>query len=586
MDFYFYFRSATSNGKSFIFRGFRVLLSTCSFLIFLHSFAYAQQSLPDLSQQQLQQYQQRQRELGRIAPPNNTIIEGTQQPAAPETGVCIAINKIEVDGADHLSPAKIQSAMRPYIGRCLGLSGIQEVINAINELYVKNGDITSRAYLPQQDLSGGSLKIIVVEGKLEAFKFDGQKPSWHQMAAFPGLEGKILNLRDLEQGLEQMNRLPGWNATMQVTPGSKQGQSVVVITAPSAPILTGRAWVDNNGSQQTGRWDGNISANLADPLGLLGLYSFEYNRNVFPATTDRESNYLTASFSIPHGYWTFFGDFNYSNYRYNVFDVVGNIKLSGWTQQVDVGIDRVLQRGQTDKTTLEFRYTHKQINSSLDNITLETGSEALSSVASRLSYSRNIWGGAWYTTLGLQWGLPPGEGTAETLPVTADYVPHAAYVKPTIDINGYQPITINGQHLIWEPSLHAEYANVREYATDELQLGGLYTVRGFLQNTLSGDRGFYFHNDLIWSLPKLDLPGPWPMENAVYAGLDTGWTEVDAASPGTPAALFGGFLTGTAFGLRSSLGPFYSDVSAAHALETGPLPPEGWIISAQIGVNF
>lgn len=555
-------------------------------LLSLAGSALAQQALPDLSQQQRQQYQQRQRELQRIAPPSGGVQLNQPAQTSPQGGECVNIARIEVDGADHLPPAALQASLRPFLHHCLGLADIEKIIDAINALYVKHGDVTSRAYLPQQDLRSGTLKIIVVEGKLEGFKFRGQKPSWHEEAAFPGLKGRVLNLRDLEQGLEQMNRLPGWNVTMHVAPGGAPGSSVVIVTAPPAQLLTGRAWLDNNGTQQTGRWDGHIAASLADPLGLLGLYSFEYDRNMFPAGGGHASNYMNISTSIPHGYWTLFGDFNYSNYRYPLSTEAGVVKLTGWTQQFDVGVDRVLSRGQVDKTTLEVRYTHKQVNSSLDDITLVTGSEALSSLAARLSYSRSIWGGAWYGTLGLQWGLPPGEGTAQPLPVTAAYVPHAAYLKPSLDVNGFQPFTLFGRRLVWEPSLHAEYADVREYATDELQIGGLYTVRGFLLNTLSGDRGFYLHNDLIWKLPATKPFGRWRFSNAVYGGLDTGWTEVDAATPGTARPLVGGALTGAALGLRSSFGPFYSDVSAAHALETGPLPPEGWIFTVQAGVNF
>jgi hemolysin activation/secretion protein len=552
----------------------------------LSSRSWAQQALPDLTQQQRHEYQQRQQELQRIEPPSAGVQLNAPQSQPVGGGVCMQINKIEVDGADHLAADEIQLALKPFLNTCLGLSEINKIVDTINSLYIEHGDVTSRAYIPQQDLRGGTLKIIAVEGHLQGFEFQGKPEAWHVEGAFPGLKGEVLNLRDLEQGLEQMNRLPGWNATMHVAPGSEPGSSVVIVTAPAAPYLSGRIWADNNGTEQTGRWDGHIAATLVDPLGLLDMYSAEYDRNVFPVAGGHASNYADFSGSIPHGYWTLFGDFNYSDYRYSVAGLVGVVQLTGWTQRLDLGVDRVLERGQTDKTTLELRYTHKQVSSSLDDVTLVTGSEALASVSARLSYTRRLWGGAWYGTLGLQWGLPPGEGTAQTLPVTAAYVPHAAYLKPSLDINAYQPFSLFGQSWVWEPSLHAEYATVREYTTDELQLGGLYTVRGFLLNTLSGDRGFYLHNDLTWNLPVKELPGGLQLNDGLYAGLDVGWTKVDAAASGTPHQLVGGALSGAVLGIRSNLGPLYADVSAAHALETGPLPPEGWIFTVQAGVSF
>ena len=36
-----------------------------------------------------------------------------------------------------------------------------------DRFYIDRGYVTSRAYLPQQDLSSGELRVIVVEGRLE-----------------------------------------------------------------------------------------------------------------------------------------------------------------------------------------------------------------------------------------------------------------------------------------------------------------------------------------------------------------------------------------------------------------------------------
>ncbi|MDV0916573.1 POTRA domain-containing protein, partial [Enterobacter asburiae] len=68
------------------------------------------------------------------------------------------------------------------------------------------GYITSRAFLTEQDLSGGQLNIVVLEGRLEAIRLEGETPRMLKMA-FPGRVGGILNLRDIEQGMEQINRL-------------------------------------------------------------------------------------------------------------------------------------------------------------------------------------------------------------------------------------------------------------------------------------------------------------------------------------------------------------------------------------------
>jgi len=543
------------------------------------------QIAPDLDQLQRQNFQQRQQELQRIAPPGASVQLRGGQPGIPTGGTCERITRIEVNGADHLDPAALHTALAPFVNKCLGLSDINDVINAINALYIAHGYVTSRAFLPEQNLSGGTLKIIVVEGLLEKFQFAGKAADEHQEAAFPGLAGHVLNLRDLEQGLEQMNRLSSWNATMHVAPGDTPGSSIVIIEAPPAPWASGRLYADNDGTEETGRWTGHVSADFDDPLGLLDDWGGEYDHNIFPVPGTRASSYASANMSVPHGYWTFYASFDYSNYHYPVPGLNAVFDLDGYSQRSTLGLDRVLARDQVSKTSLEFGYQLERTGAALDHVSLATGSDNLASVSARLSYTRQIWGGAWYTTLGLQWGLP-SEGTSDTLAVTAPYVPHAVYLKPSLDINAFQPFKLGHQSVEWQPSLHAEYADQTEYGSDRLQIGGTYTVRGFLNSTFAGDYGVYVHNDIVWTLPPVHLPHGVAAQTKPYLGLDAGWAAADAVQAGTAPAFVRAVLVGAAIGVRNTTGPFYIDAAATHALTNGPLPPEGWIFTVQAGVTF
>jgi hemolysin activation/secretion protein len=51
-----------------------------------------------------------------------------------------------------------------------GRAQLNELLKVITDHYIEKGLVTSRAYLPQQDLSGGHLKVLVVEGRLEGLK--------------------------------------------------------------------------------------------------------------------------------------------------------------------------------------------------------------------------------------------------------------------------------------------------------------------------------------------------------------------------------------------------------------------------------
>jgi len=52
----------------------------------------------------------------------------------------------------------------------LGASGIDNLLKTITGHYLNRGYVTSRAYLPEQDLTSGILQIIVIEGRLQGFE--------------------------------------------------------------------------------------------------------------------------------------------------------------------------------------------------------------------------------------------------------------------------------------------------------------------------------------------------------------------------------------------------------------------------------
>ena len=78
---------------------------------------------------------------------------------------CFAIQHIELYGADSLPAPDRERLLKPYIGECLGVSQLNALLKVITDYYIDKGLVTSRAYLPQQDMSKGHLQVLVVEGK-------------------------------------------------------------------------------------------------------------------------------------------------------------------------------------------------------------------------------------------------------------------------------------------------------------------------------------------------------------------------------------------------------------------------------------
>jgi len=141
-------------------------------LLFLPFFSVAQtpediQRIQQQNDQIIQQQNQRleQENQQRLDDDNRVIIElpkpSVNDNAIRKESLCFEINSIDVKGVVSISNVKLEKTLLKYNSRCLSLAHINELLKAITGLYFDRGYVTSRAYLPKQDLSTGTLTIRV-----------------------------------------------------------------------------------------------------------------------------------------------------------------------------------------------------------------------------------------------------------------------------------------------------------------------------------------------------------------------------------------------------------------------------------------
>lgn len=257
--------------------------------------------------------------------------------------------------------------------------------------------------------------------------------------AFPALHGKILNLRDLEQGIEDMNRLSHWGARMRIIPGAKAGTSTVVISAPKHGVLHGQVWFDNYGQKITGQETGHAMLTAENPLGLLDLWSVEYDHSLVGQAGQRGTSYLSVNGSIPFGYWTVFGSWWHSEDEYPLRGLSDLYHLSGGRRDWRLGISRVLLRNSLGITSFQVSYERKSFGSEINHTVIDTETARQSFVNLQVSESLKGWGGVWYITGGLKVAVA-GAGTWSNIAHPGLQEPHSSYLKPSLDIDGYKPL--------------------------------------------------------------------------------------------------------------------------------------------------
>lgn len=87
----------------------------------------------------------------------------------------VYIEKIDIPNSQILTKEEIADIVKDYEQTNLTMEDIKELVERINDLYLDKGFVTARAYLPEQTIENGLLKIAVMEGKVGYITVEGNR---------------------------------------------------------------------------------------------------------------------------------------------------------------------------------------------------------------------------------------------------------------------------------------------------------------------------------------------------------------------------------------------------------------------------
>ncbi|MBF6033712.1 ShlB/FhaC/HecB family hemolysin secretion/activation protein [Pseudomonas sp. P155] len=444
------------------------------------------------------------------------------QPAAPTDTRCFPIKDIELKGADSLSAGDKTRLLKPYIGECLGVPQLNELLKVITDHYIEKGLVTSRAYLPQQDLSTGHLQVLVVEGKLEGMKgAENSQLSERELAmTFPGKTGELVNLREIEQMVDQLNRLPSNQAKMELAPGQNVGGSEVLVTnTPQKPWRVGLSR-NNDGQRSTGEQQWGTTFDWDSPLGLADQLSL---RGGHDAMTDHQhtSNNAMLNYSLPWGWWTFSYTYSQSEYRSQIAANLYNFKQTGDSENHQLRAERVIHRDAVSKTSLSAGLSYLRTNNFIEDSKLKLSSNRISEAQFGFNHGRRVGSAFVNFDAGMQEGIGAFDAQGSHDPGPGE--PNARYRKYTATLSYLQPFKLWGESFSFSSLMTGQRSEDVLFSPQRTSLGGSSSIRGYKDQSLSGDSGGYWRNDLRWSRPvTIEWLQPVFSEYGTSLGYDQG----------------------------------------------------------------
>lgn len=535
-------------------------------------------------QQQSIQQQQRERTLRDTLEPSTDVRlpreRGTilSERIPDGESPCFEISQITLAGEEaetfQFSLDDVITGHDPAIGRCLGIQGINAALSRIQNAIIAKGFVTTRVLASPQDLSLGQLVFTVIPGRIHAIRFakDTDSRRGRYWNALPANEGDLLNLRDIEQALENFKRVPTSEADIQIEPATelnvKHGESDIVIRYQQAVPFRLTLSVDDGGSRSTGKQQGSATFSGDNLLTLNDLFYFSVNHDLANGSGEHGTRGHTLYYSLPFGYWLVSASASKNDYHQSVAGANQTFSYSGESSHAELKLSRLIYRDAVRKTSVSFQTYFNTSRNYIDDTEIEVQRRRMAGWQANLTHKEFI-GSA---TLDADLAYRHGTGLFNAQPA-----PEEAFGEGTarpeiikLALNFNQPFTLGEQRLRYNSTWRGQWNKTPLIVQDRFAIGGRYTVRGFDgELTLSSERGWLLRNELGLILGRSG--------QELYLGLDYGHVSGPSAQN-----LLGTHLAGGVVGIRGGYKGFYWDLFTG-----GPISkPKGFKGAGVSGFNL
>ena len=208
----------------------------------------------------------------------------------------ITIGRFDVVGSTVFSQAELAEILEPYILRPISFAEILEAQQAITQLYIENGYITSGAFIPPQEIKDRVIRIEIQEGSVEAINVTGLErlnPNYvykrlQRATTVPFNREKLLNALQLLQ----LDPLVA-NLSAELDLGTRVGASILSVRVKEADVFGVQLALDNNRSPSVGTNRRIVRLSHGNLLGFGDRFAAAY------VNTDGSNSLDDLTYTIP-----------------------------------------------------------------------------------------------------------------------------------------------------------------------------------------------------------------------------------------------------------------------------------------------
>ncbi len=479
-------------------------------------------------------------------PPLEELLPNLQQippedPGDRELGVpnTVFIEKFAIVGSTVFTPEELAVVLEPFTGRKVSFTELLSAQQAIDKLYIDNGYITSGTFLPPQQITNGIVTIEVIEGAVEEIRLQGLDRldadyvrSRLEIATKPPLQqAKLLNALQLLQ-LDPLIE----NLAAELSAGTRTGTSILELELTEADPFDLILSFDNFRAPSVGTNRLQATATHRNLLGFGDRFNIGY-LNTEGSDSLNDLNY-TLPVNARNGTLNFRLNFTDSTIIEEPFDQF-DIESENTTYEFTFRQPLLQKPNQEAAIGLTFARNESALTLAGEPVALSRGADAngetnISALRFFQEYTNRNAKQVFALRSQFSLGLDLFDAT-----INQDALPDSEFFAWRGQMQ-YLRLLNSDLTLLLRSDL--QLATEALVPVEQFSLGGALSVRGFRQDALLGDNGWFSSAELratVMQIPQWKTT----FQLTPFFDLGTVWNSDDLSiSPNT--------LVSTGIGLR------------------------------------
>jgi len=401
----------------------------------------------------------------------------------PQDDLRIMVNAIQVSGNSAITTEELEALLTDLVGGEHTLGELNQGAARITAYYHEHDYITSRAYIPPQEIEDGVVMINVQEGLIGKPRINNQSRLSNQQVSDYLSEikrGDVLQEAPVERALLLLNETPGVGAARAtLQPGASVGASdIIVELSPSDPYYA-NIHVDNYGNYYTGENRLGAELGLNSPLKIGDLVTLR------ALTSDQDLAYAYIAYQVPVGGSGLRLGGTYSGTSYSLGKELASLQSHGKATVGSLFTVYPFMRSQKSNLTGTLTLEDKQLNDT--DLFSSRDKQVKVATFDLMGNHQDTFGGGGITMFDL--AISPGRLSMDAASLWIDELTvhtNGPFTRFYYNFNRLQRLTDRSSLSL---ALTGQLANKNLNSSEQFSLGGAYGVRAYPQGEAYGDEG-------------------------------------------------------------------------------------------------